>query len=77
MKRADAALIHARRMPSASMSSLVSLSPAVSMNRKRMPSRVSVSSRVSRVVPGVFDTMARSSFEQGVEQGRLSSIRRP
>jgi hypothetical protein len=61
-KRAAAALDQALRMPSASMSSVVSRSPAVSMKRNRIPSRVKVSSRVSRVVPGVSDTMARSSL---------------
>ncbi len=42
MNRAEAALAHARRIPSASMSSVVSLSPAVSMKRNRMPSKVSI-----------------------------------
>ena len=47
--------------PIDSITSVVSRNPAVSMNRNRIPSIVISSSMVSRVVPGISETMARSS----------------
>ncbi len=44
-----------------SIASVDSRRPAVSMKRKRMPSMLRVSSMVSRVVPSMSETMARSS----------------
>tara|TARA_A100001015_G_scaffold259353_1_gene303241 strand:- start:147 stop:404 length:258 start_codon:yes stop_codon:yes gene_type:complete len=49
--------------PIASITSSVSLSPAVSINRNKIPSIVSVSSIVSLVVPGIFETIALSSLK--------------
>ena len=50
--------------------------PAVSTSRTGTPSMTIVSSIVSRVVPGVSDTIARSIPKQGVEQRRLSGVGR-
>lgn len=52
---------YVRSMPRVSIVSVVSRMPAVSMNRKVMPERLMVSSIMSRVVPCMGDTMARSS----------------
>ncbi len=54
-------LLRVLSIPSSSISSPPSLSPAVSMNLKRSPPRCRTSSIVSRVVPGISETMARSS----------------
>ena len=51
----------ARFTPSASTASVVSRKPAVSTTRTGMPSRSKSAFNVSRVVPGTFVTMARSS----------------
>ena len=48
--------------------------PAVSTRRMGMPSRAKVSSMVSRVVPGVAVTMARSRVEEAVEEGALAGV---
>ena len=48
------------RMPSASKGSLVSRSPAVSKRRTGIPSRLTVPSSQSRVVPCTSETIARS-----------------
>lgn len=50
-----------RRMPSSSMESAVWRIPAVSISRNTRPLIVMVSSMVSRVVPGMSDTIALSS----------------
>ena len=63
-----AAFARALRMPSASIWSLVSLNPAVSMKRNRSPSMVHASSTVSLVVPGMSDTMARSSPKRALSR---------
>ena len=49
-----------RRIPSTSISSRASRNPAVSMNTTGNPRMFAVSSMVSRVVPGIGETMARS-----------------
>ena len=50
--------------PIASTKSSVSLNPAVSINRKLMPSIISVSSIRSLVVPGILETIAFSSLNK-------------
>ena len=48
----------------ASTTSSVSLNPAVSTNRKLIPSIIRVSSIKSLVVPGIFETIAFSSLKR-------------
>ena len=52
------------RIPMLSTTSCVSRIPAVSINRKPMPPITNSSSMVSRVVPAISETMARSSFNK-------------
>ena len=47
------------------------------MNRNRMPSKVSASSSVSRVVPGVSETMARSSRRRALSKVDLPRFGAP
>ena len=54
-------LLRVLMTPSASISSTVSLKPAVSIKRNEKPPRVITSSMVSLVVPGMGDTIALSS----------------
>ena len=54
------AALRLRSTPNCSTASAVSWIPAVSMSRRRVPPQVTVSSTVSRVVPGMSVTMARS-----------------
>ena len=51
-------------MPIDSITSVVSLRPAVSMNLYSMPSIIIVSSIESLVVPGISETIALSSFKR-------------
>ena len=55
-------------MPKASIVSPVDRSPAVSMKRKSTPSMLSTSSTVSRVVPCISLTMARSSPKRALSK---------
>ena len=58
---ASPSFLKVRSMPIFSIVSSVSLIPAVSMNLNRIPSIFNVSSIVSRVVPAISETIARSS----------------
>ena len=64
-------------IPSDSILSVVSRIPAVSINRKRIPSKVISSSIVSRVVPGISETMARSSLSSALSKVDLPAFGRP
>ena len=51
--------------------------PAVSMKTNFVPSRSTVSSMESRVVPATGETMARSSPVERVQQGRFARVGSP
>lgn len=72
-----ATLRRARSMPSDSMGSSVVRIPAVSMKRKVWPSMSMVSSIVSRVVPGMSLTMARSVSSNVLSSRDLPTFGRP
>ena len=74
---AFAAACRLRSMPIFSNWSEVSRRPAVSMRRKRMPSRMSVSSIVSRVVPWMSLTMARCSPKSALRSVDLPTFGAP
>ena len=60
--------------PMASIWSLVSLNPAVSINLNSIPDMVMVSSIASLVVPGIADTIARSSFNKALSREDLPAL---
>ena len=64
-------------MPMVSMESLVSRMPAVSMKRKVTPAMLTVSSMVSRVVPAMSETMARSSPSRALSRVLLPVLTAP
>ena len=64
-------------MPSASISSSLSRRPAVSINRIGSPSSEIVASKVSRVVPGVAVTIARSALASAFKRLDLPAFGAP
>ena len=66
-----------RSIPRFSMVSFVSRMPAVSINRKVIPPRLTVSSITSRVVPCMSLTMARSSFSSAFNRVDLPAFVSP
>ena len=66
-----------RWIPIFSMVSWVSRIPAVSMKRNSMPPRMSVSSTVSRVVPWISLTIARSSPRSALSRVDLPTLGAP
>ena len=66
-----------RRTPSASTGSPGSLRPAVSIQRTGIPLREASSSTVSRVVPGIGVTIARSSARRAFKRVDLPTFGRP
>ncbi len=56
--------------------SVLSRSPAVSANRKGIPSSATGRVRTSRVVPGIGVAIAASALNQNIEKCALSAIRR-
>ena len=58
----------------ASTVSSVSLNPAVSIKRKRIPSYIKVSSILSRVVPGILETIAFSSLSSALRSEDLPTF---
>lgn len=71
------AFCQARSMPRFSMASVVVRRPAVSMKRYVTPPMVAVSSMVSRVVPGMSLTMARSSPTRRLRMEDLPALGLP
>ena len=66
-----------RSTPCCSMASVVARIPAVSINRNWMPLMFITSSMVSRVVPGISETMARSSFSKAFNRVDLPALGLP
>ena len=69
--------LYEREMPIFSTSSEVSRRPAVSIKRNNVPSMVIVSSMVSRVVPAMSETMARSSQRRAFRRVLLPALTAP
>ena len=66
-----------RSTPSCSTASAVSRRPAVSTSRRRTPPQRTDSSTVSRVVPGMSVTMARSYPARAFRREDLPALGRP
>ena len=74
---AEAMALRLRSTPSCSTGSSVARMPAVSMSRSRTPPQSTDSSTVSRVVPGMSVTMARSYPARALSSEDLPALGRP
>ena len=74
---ACSAALRLRSIPMFSNVSSVSRIPAVSIRRKRIPSKTSVSSIVSRVVPCISLTIARCSPKRALSRVDLPTLGAP